>query len=158
MVSGVLDPDEKVNLEITFSPNEARDFSAKLYIRCQQSPSVRTLQVRGHGENMKLSFDPPTLEFSPVQPFHKADTFFFLENRSSVDVEVYSVDFDRQVRKTACTKNMGSCILEQETKTLIRLLRPAIHSELPHRMLFESRVLLTACHGAGTARWVGVAS
>lgn len=93
---GVLDPDEKVNLEITFSPNEARDFSAKLYIRCQQSPSVRTLQVRGHGENMKLSFDPPTLEFSPVQPFHKADTFFFLENRSSVDVEVYSVDFDRQ--------------------------------------------------------------
>ena len=96
---GVLPPRQACNIAVLFSPTAERDFSARLSIKCQSNPKLRTVDVAGKGTALKIRFDPPTLRHDPVLPFDDPNKQLVdVVNDTEHDIEFYALDFDTQYR------------------------------------------------------------
>jgi hydrocephalus-inducing protein len=93
---GVLPPKSACNVAIRFNPTAERTFNARVSIKCQSNPKLRTVDVCGNGTALKLRFDPPSLRHDPVLPFDDPNKQLVeVVNDTQHDIEFYSLDFDQ---------------------------------------------------------------
>lgn len=95
--TGVLQPDQRCNVQLKFKPSEEAEYRALITVSVERNPKVQTFMVRGAGEECKLNFSPAVLELPPVLPYSAGvERLVTIQNPSNKDIEVYSLDFDRQ--------------------------------------------------------------
>ena len=96
---GTLMPGESQNVAVTFCPAQNREdpYLQKLPLKVGYSSQVVNLVCRGTGYTLKMRLDPPSLNLGALLPGKRANsTEFRIVNDSKHDIEVYSLDFDKQ--------------------------------------------------------------
>ena len=94
---GVLLPNERSIVKVVFTPSETRAYATKIPIKVTGNPKGRAVTVKGKGSVLSLSFDPPRAQIGPVLPLAAPVSMpVRLVNPTSLPIEVYSLDFDRQ--------------------------------------------------------------
>ncbi|XP_044902281.1 hydrocephalus-inducing protein homolog isoform X9 [Felis catus] len=95
--SGVLDPDERSNVQVKFMPKEEKFYSQTLVFQIAQSPQKLTLLVEGQGLEPRLEFSPSFLELGPLLPYAPGDEAeVVVKNPCNFPIEFYSLEFDQQ--------------------------------------------------------------
>ncbi|GBG33770.1 Hydrocephalus-inducing protein-like [Hondaea fermentalgiana] len=97
-MSGTLQPNERCNVEVTFTPREPRSYQSKLPIKVASNPRTQAIMCKGAATAIQLDVTSDLLEMRPTLPSEGdfALREFSIRNVSECDVEVYSVDFDEQ--------------------------------------------------------------
>ncbi|XP_021570831.1 hydrocephalus-inducing protein homolog, partial [Carlito syrichta] len=95
--SGVLDPDERSNVQVKFMPKEEKFYNQTLVFQIAQSAEKLTLLVNGQGLEPRLEFSPSVLELGPLLPFAPGDEAeVVVKNPCNFPIEFYSLEFDQQ--------------------------------------------------------------
>ncbi|NXS60518.1 HYDIN protein, partial [Brachypteracias leptosomus] len=95
--AGTLDPGQRCNVRVRFSPLEEKSYRSELKINICQSSQHFQLQVLGHGLEPQLEFSPTTLELGPVLPYSNgAEGTVVVKNPCEFPIEFYSLEFDQQ--------------------------------------------------------------
>lgn len=93
--SGTLQPGERVIVKAIFTPRDARPYQLKIPIKLANNPKSRSITLRGTGETVEISFDPPLTSLGPVLPFAEhTTTRVDIVNDTDHELEIYSLDFD----------------------------------------------------------------
>jgi hydrocephalus-inducing protein len=96
--SGVIQPSDRVNVQISFTPPDARPYRIKLPFKVQNNNmNTRSCLLKGVGVDLGVQFDPPMVEMGPVLPH--ADPIsreIVMTNTSEAPLEIYSTDFDKR--------------------------------------------------------------
>jgi len=93
--SGTLQPGERANVSVEFTPREGRPFFLKIPIKIVQNPKQHTVVCKGEGSELKLSFSPSYLDMGPLLPYAiPHESTVTVHNESDVDIEMFSLDFD----------------------------------------------------------------
>lgn len=94
--SGVIQPGQRVNVQISFVPPDARPYRIKVPFKVTNNNiKTRTCLLKGTGVNLAVLFDPPLVTMGPVLPnAPPISTEVVLSNNSEEPIEIYSVDFD----------------------------------------------------------------
>eukprot|EP01135_Chromosphaera_perkinsii_P007876 Nk52_evm68s1020 gene=Nk52_evmTU68s1020 len=95
--SGVLAPDEKLNVEIKFTPTSEDVHSFQIPFKIKMNPKAHIVKAKGVGTESQLVFTPSVVEFNAILPYSGGDenkvTVF---NPTARPVEMFSVDFDKK--------------------------------------------------------------
>ncbi|KAG7333195.1 hypothetical protein KOW79_003330 [Hemibagrus wyckioides] len=95
--SGMLYPDDRVNLQIKFSPAEGRMYKEKLVITVSQNTHRIVLLAQGQGLEPQLEFSTSEIKLGPVLPYSNGEEVEVLvRNPCPFPIEFYSLDYDRQ--------------------------------------------------------------
>jgi len=95
--SGILQPDGRQNVVISFKPTMLGKFSAQIPIKIQHNPTPLILRIKGEAANMELFVTPSELAFKPVQPDVKSEPIAItITNPNDCDIEIYNVELDPQ--------------------------------------------------------------
>ncbi|OHT16514.1 hypothetical protein TRFO_41759 [Tritrichomonas foetus] len=106
--NGVLPPYSFLNIDLTFAPTAEKNYSMQFPINIKYSDQV-FVQVKGTGTQMKVTFDPPEVDFQSLQPFSdKSIATVDIVNNSLIGVEVFSQQFDFQLLCNSLTKQFIS--------------------------------------------------
>lgn len=125
-----LPPYSLLNVDITFSPTGEKDYLMQFPVRIKYSDTVN-LQVKGEGIMMKLFFDPPEINFDSIQPFSdKAIATVDLVNKSLIDIEVFSQQFDFQLFCNQLTKKFMELRNPSEEELTTTFSSPVTHTIL----------------------------
>ena len=93
---GVIQPADRVNVQISFTPPDARPYRIKLPFKvANNNMNTRSCLLKGTGVDLGVQFDPPMVEMGPVLPH--ADPIsreIVMTNTSEAPLEIYSTDFD----------------------------------------------------------------
>ncbi|EAY09922.1 hypothetical protein TVAG_481960 [Trichomonas vaginalis G3] len=93
-----LPPNNFININVTFSPTQEKNYSMQFPITIKHSSQTMYLTVKGSGSQLKLVFDPPELCFQPTKPFSdKLFMDFKMINPTNSPITVYSNQFDFQM-------------------------------------------------------------
>lgn len=104
--NGILPAYSFLNIELTFAPTGEINYQMQFPINIKYSDQV-LIQVQGSGIMMKLAFDPPNINFNSIQPFNeKSIATVDLVNNSSIEIEVYSRQFDFELLCNQLTKKV----------------------------------------------------
>ncbi|XP_038663072.1 hydrocephalus-inducing protein homolog [Scyliorhinus canicula] len=92
---GVLEVGAKMNVQITFIPDEEKMYNHRLMLTFAQSSNQVVIMAKGKGLEPHLEFSSTTLELGPLLPYSsEADGMVFVKNPCSFPIEFYSVEFD----------------------------------------------------------------
>eukprot|EP00935_MAST-01C_sp_MAST-1C-sp1_P000586 g586.t1 len=95
--SGILGPNEKINIAVEFIPKEGRNHSLRLPIKVMENDKTSNITLRGEGTELRVDFDMP-VQLGPILPHEEGSELqvheVVMTNTSDVAVEVYSIDFD----------------------------------------------------------------
>ncbi|KAG2469946.1 HYDIN protein, partial [Polypterus senegalus] len=95
--SGTLQPGERVNVQVKFSPTEEKLFNESLVVCISQSSNRLMLLLQGNGQEPQLDFSPSVLQFGPVLPYTYGDELeVTVKNPCAFPIEFYSLEFDKQ--------------------------------------------------------------
>jgi hydrocephalus-inducing protein len=95
--SGVLPPNSKQNLEITFIPTSDKNYVSTYDVSMEDNQRKLELICSGQGIIPILQFIPEEMVFEPSLPYdNNVYRCFEVKNGSEFDVEFYSLDFDKQ--------------------------------------------------------------
>ncbi|XP_058135740.1 hydrocephalus-inducing protein homolog isoform X1 [Dasypus novemcinctus] len=95
--SGVLDPNERSNVQVKFMPTEEKFYSQTLVFHIAQSTQKITLLTQGQGLEPRLEFNPSVLELGPLLPYAPGDEAeVVVKNPCNFPIEFYSLEFDQQ--------------------------------------------------------------
>nr|XP_004659621.2 hydrocephalus-inducing protein homolog [Jaculus jaculus] len=95
--SGVLEPDERSNVQVKFMPKEEKFYSQALMFQIAQSTQKLSLLAQGQGLEPRLEFSPSVLELGPLLPYASGDEAeVIVRNPCSFPIEFYSLEFDQQ--------------------------------------------------------------
>ena len=98
--SGVLQPGERVLVNLSFTPTGVRSYGMKMPLKITHNPKHRNISCKGAGADVSVKFDPPLVELAPVLPFAPAAAqVVHFVNPTDHDLEIYSLDFDPQYRE-----------------------------------------------------------
>ena len=94
--TGTIQPGDRVNVQISFTPPDARPYRIKLPFKVtNNNMRTRSCLLKGVGVDLNVQFDPPMVEMGPVLPH--ADPIsreIVMTNTSEAPLEIYSTDFD----------------------------------------------------------------
>ncbi|XP_037671842.1 hydrocephalus-inducing protein homolog isoform X7 [Choloepus didactylus] len=95
--SGILDPNERSNVQVKFMPTEEKFYSQTLVFQIGQSAQKLTLLAQGQGLEPRLEFNPSVLELGPLLPCATGDEAeVVVKNPCNFPIEFYSLEFDQQ--------------------------------------------------------------
>ncbi|XP_072551301.1 hydrocephalus-inducing protein homolog [Salminus brasiliensis] len=95
--SGILYPDDRVNVQVKFSPIEGRAYRERLVVVVAHSTQRILLLAQGQGEEPQLEFSTSVLELGPVLPYSGGEEAeVVVRNLCLFPIEFYSLDFDNQ--------------------------------------------------------------
>ncbi|CAH8852927.1 unnamed protein product [Trichobilharzia szidati] len=96
---GVLEPDEKINIQIKFTPLEEKRYETKILLNIENSDTVLKIHCQGKGLEPQLIFDRVLLQFSPTLPFSSmgSEEIVTVTNPCDYPIEFYSLELDKQV-------------------------------------------------------------
>ncbi|XP_076989079.1 hydrocephalus-inducing protein homolog isoform X4 [Tamandua tetradactyla] len=95
--SGVLDPNERSNVQVKFMPTEEKFYSQTLVFHIAQSAQKLMLLAQGQGLEPRLEFNPSVLELGPLLPYATGDEAeVVVKNPCNFPIEFYSLEFDQQ--------------------------------------------------------------
>jgi len=95
--SGTLAPGARQNVTVAYQPIARNKVAVKIPLAIELNPKIQFIYCSGQGLGVNLKFDPPIMDLGPVLPYlHSTPFEVRLLNESSCDVEVYSLDFDKQ--------------------------------------------------------------
>ncbi|OHT13016.1 hypothetical protein TRFO_03418 [Tritrichomonas foetus] len=93
--NGILPPASFQNVKITFIPPSGMNFSMQLPINIKHNTQPRYVTLSGTGVQLRIEFDPPSLNVPPVQPFSEPSKIEVqLINPTNYQIEVFSYHFD----------------------------------------------------------------
>ena len=96
--SGILPPSSFLNVSIQFSPTSERCFNMQFPISITSNPNPSYITVTGFGKLLDLIFIPNELTLPIIQPYSSPSTAeVIVKNPSSYPIEVFSLQFDRQI-------------------------------------------------------------
>ncbi|ORY39534.1 hypothetical protein BCR33DRAFT_853320, partial [Rhizoclosmatium globosum] len=94
--SGVLQPSEKVILNIRFSANEERDYESVVPLKINMNNQPIPIHLHGRGVKPIIQFEPETLSLGPILPCAEGtEGKFTIINPTNYPVEIYSIEFDQ---------------------------------------------------------------
>ncbi|EFJ42226.1 hypothetical protein VOLCADRAFT_67248 [Volvox carteri f. nagariensis] len=97
---GTLEPDQRLNLKVIFTPVLNRDapYSQGIPIRINLNNKVKELQCTGRGLTPKVTFNPNFVDCGPILPFFEGqapnEAKVTMSNPCPFPIEVVSLDFD----------------------------------------------------------------
>ncbi|KAG7229797.1 hypothetical protein INR49_012446 [Caranx melampygus] len=98
--SGMLNPGERVNVQIKFIPAEGHSYNRQLVVCVANSTQRVIVTAQGQGEEPQLDFCPSILTFGPCLPLNaEVDAEVTVKNPCSFPIEFYSLEFDTQYLK-----------------------------------------------------------
>ena len=93
--SGSVDPGQRLNVKVKFTPSEQLKYSRDLIFRLHDSPDAyHGLLARGIGVEQNLQFSASVLEFGPVLPVSQEVKEVTITNLTPFPCEIYSLEFD----------------------------------------------------------------
>lgn len=94
---GTLNPGETCIVQVMFHPRVAKSYSVKVPLRVSQNATKRILKIQAASDALKIRFDPPLLDMSPILPFvQETERRVSMHNDTDVRLEVFSLDFDQR--------------------------------------------------------------
>ncbi|XP_066568844.1 hydrocephalus-inducing protein-like isoform X2 [Amia ocellicauda] len=95
--AGVLQPGEKANVQVKFSPTEEKMYSQRLVLCIAHSTQRVTILAQGQGKEPRLEFSSSLLKLGPVLP-HSAggEAEVVVRNPCAFPIEFYCLEFDQQ--------------------------------------------------------------
>ncbi|XP_013867590.1 hydrocephalus-inducing protein homolog [Austrofundulus limnaeus] len=94
---GVLNPGDRVNVHIKFSPAEERSYSRRLKLRVLHNTQPLFITAQGQGAEPQLEFCPSDLKLGPCVPLNmEAEVEVLVKNHSLFPVEFYCLEFDQE--------------------------------------------------------------
>ncbi|CAH8595198.1 unnamed protein product [Heterobilharzia americana] len=95
---GILQPNEKTNIQIKFTPIEEKRYETKILLNIENSDTVLKIQCHGKGLEPQLIFDRSLLQFSPTLPFSPtgSEEIVTVTNPCDYPIEFYSIELDKQ--------------------------------------------------------------
>ncbi|KAL5961681.1 hypothetical protein TSMEX_010586 [Taenia solium] len=140
--SGSLQPDQKTNLFIKYSPRIGGPVSEKIDLLLQESKTLLSITCKGVGLEPRLIVQPRVVEFKPLLPNGETDEqTVVIRNPCPFPVEFYSLDFDEVHAKASLHyQSRDLLVLKQEERCLacLPLFDEAEEILLPPRKLGES--------------------
>eukprot|EP00759_Apiculatamorpha_spiralis_P009318 PhF_6_TR15973/c0_g1_i1/m.24996/K17570/HYDIN; hydrocephalus-inducing protein len=92
---GVLNPGEKIPVEVCFTPTSSDTLLNKVLIKIGHNPKPLEITCRGIAEDLQVALSPCDIVLDPVFPFQIGQCSFQLINKSNCPVEVYSLQMDK---------------------------------------------------------------
>ncbi|XP_029646623.2 hydrocephalus-inducing protein-like [Octopus sinensis] len=93
--SGVLQPGQRVNIQVKFMPTEGKLYEKRIPIRIAQSSERIILQCKGNGIEPVLELLEEHVTYRPILPHSCGDEKeVIVKNPCDFPIEFYSVDFD----------------------------------------------------------------
>lgn len=90
-----LPPSSFLNVDVTFSPNLEKNYQMQFNVKIKYNVSPVSFTLKGSGMQMKLKFDPPELQFDPIQPYGEPSyAEFYIVNPTKYQIEAYLPQFD----------------------------------------------------------------
>lgn len=85
---GWLEPGERVNIHISFTPNEERKWSYGIPIKVMRNPHTQLVLCKGEGAIYNLHFDPLPVRIGPILPFCTDGAITYVVNDTDLPAEV----------------------------------------------------------------------
>lgn len=93
---GSLSKNMKQILTISFMPSDKKPYGMNLKINIVDSAS-HIICLKGQGIDLSVNIIPDRITMQPILPYYKyCIEQFYLENNNDVDIEVVSLDYDKQ--------------------------------------------------------------
>jgi len=97
---GSLEPNQRKTITVSFVPMRPKVYISKYCLVIEKNPNSKEFVLKGSGADLSLEIVPVNYTIGPVLPYYKyALGYFELKNNNDVDVEVYSLDYDKQYSK-----------------------------------------------------------
>ncbi|KAJ3029566.1 UNVERIFIED_CONTAM: hypothetical protein HDU68_011780 [Siphonaria sp. JEL0065] len=94
--SGVLQPGEKLIMNIRFSANEEKDYETVVPVKINMNNQPVPIHLKGRGVKPYIQFEPESLTLGPILPCGDGtEARFSIYNPTNYPVEVYSLEFDQ---------------------------------------------------------------
>ncbi|OHT07947.1 hypothetical protein TRFO_05070 [Tritrichomonas foetus] len=119
-VSGILRPATFLNVELSFVPINGESYSMQLPVTIKHNTQPLFVTVSGKGAQLRVEFDPPSLNVPAIQPFSEpSQVEVTLINPLNYPIEVFSYQFDFDLfvdhfkRKDLTTENNNITFAQQ---------------------------------------------
>ncbi|XP_072403680.1 hydrocephalus-inducing protein homolog [Chiloscyllium punctatum] len=92
---GVLEAGAKVNVQVTFIPDEEKRYKHRLMLNFSQSSNQVLITAIGQGLEPRLEFSTTLLELGPLLPYStEVEGIVIVKNPCTFPIEFYSVEYD----------------------------------------------------------------
>lgn len=85
---GWLEPGERVNIHVSFTPNEERRWSYSIPLKIARNPHTHLIVCKGEGAIYNLHFEPAPIKIGPLLPFCTDGVVTSVVNDTDVPAEV----------------------------------------------------------------------
>ncbi|EFC47717.1 hypothetical protein NAEGRDRAFT_78704 [Naegleria gruberi] len=99
IMGGILSPREKKNIQVTFIPTGDKKNSQIFLLKCNYNPQPTKITCNGNGKDLNIKVDYVEQEMGPILPYESTIIPFTISNSSECAVDLYSVEFDEQLRR-----------------------------------------------------------
>ncbi|XP_048461536.1 hydrocephalus-inducing protein homolog [Rhincodon typus] len=94
---GVLEAGAKVNVQVTFIPDEEKRYKHRLMLTFAQSSNQVLITAIGQGLEPRLEFSTSSLELGPLLPYSaEVEGIVIVKNPCTFPIEFYSVEYDNK--------------------------------------------------------------
>uniref|UniRef100_A0A5K4F930 Hydin_ADK domain-containing protein n=1 Tax=Schistosoma mansoni TaxID=6183 RepID=A0A5K4F930_SCHMA len=95
---GILEPNEKTNIQIRFIPLEEKKYETKILLGIENSDTILKIHCQGKGLEPQLIFDRVMLQFQPILPYSSigSEEIVTVTNPCDYAIEFYSIELDKQ--------------------------------------------------------------
>ncbi|OHS93646.1 hypothetical protein TRFO_11642 [Tritrichomonas foetus] len=95
---GILPPSSFVNIDISFSPQDEKNYLMQFPINIKHNSNTFYVSLKGNGVQMKLFFEPNSITFPPIREFSEPSQMSVdLINPGKYPIDVFSPQFDFQL-------------------------------------------------------------
>ncbi|CAH8559949.1 unnamed protein product [Schistosoma mattheei] len=96
---GILEPNEKTNIQIRFIPLEEKKYETKILLSIENTDTILKIHCQGKGLEPQLIFDRVMLQFQPILPYSLigSEEIVTITNPCDYPIEFYSLELDKQV-------------------------------------------------------------
>ncbi|CAI2730845.1 unnamed protein product [Schistosoma spindalis] len=96
---GILEPNEKTNIQIRFIPLEEKKYETKILLSIENTDTILKIHCQGKGLEPQLIFDRVMLQFQPILPYSLigSEEIVTVTNPCDYPIEFYSLELDKQV-------------------------------------------------------------
>ena len=123
---GSLEPNTKKTITVSFIPIRAKAYVSRYNLVIEKNPNQKEFMLKGSGADLSLEIVPVNYTIGPVLPYYKyALGFFELKNNNDIDIEVYSLDYDKQFSKEEDIIRNYKSFLKKPTDIITMPVRPA---------------------------------
>lgn len=94
----VLPPSSFVNVDISFSPVAAKEYVMQFPVRIKHNDDVFNISVKGKGIQMKLIFEPSSINFNSIEEFSEPSKMSVdVINNENYPIDIFSPQFDHEL-------------------------------------------------------------